>query len=238
MTALVVIGGWGLPVEVLEPLARDWRGECFYFGLDQPLSSVVTTPEAFADTLLAQVPDGAVWLGWSLGGQLAMLAASRAVIPPAGVVTLCSTPAFVERPGWELGMARVRFEAFVQGMRANAEREWRRFLLLQIRGDERATEARRALNPWLEQGVPAALASLQCTLGWLETLDLRELWQAPPCPALHILGARDPLVDAAIAEQPGMRSRFLSIPEMAHWPHSPYWGSVRQSVIGSIAAWE
>lgn len=237
MTALVVIGGWGLPVDVMAPLTEQWRGDRLLFGLDQSLSAAPGSPEAFVDSLLAQVPSDAVWLGWSLGGELAMLAAARAPTPPKGIVTLGSTPSFVEHADWPQGMPQGQFDAFVQGMRDNPERQWRRFLLLQIRGDADESRARQSLMPWLEEGLPTEESSLLSTLEWLELLDLRGIWRDPPCPALHMLGANDPLVDAAVADYTGGASVAYRVPGMAHWPHASYHEAIWQKIQESLSAW-
>lgn len=233
---VVVLGGWGAPLSMLAPIMENWPGEWHPVALDRVEPGGDRTAETWLSRWLAQLPGQAVWIGWSLGGQLAMEAARRFPERVVAVATLCSSPSFMVRPDWPHGMSTADMVEFRRRLQRDAAGQWRRFMGLQILGDCEALRARRALRPHLEQGPPADAATLLATLGWLESLDQRKFWASSELPRLHLLGG----VDGVCRWQgwnPGdiPRSARLEVVEgMAHWPHRGHRRQVRERLDAFI----
>ncbi|XOZ34962.1 hypothetical protein ACMDCT_06955 [Halomonadaceae bacterium KBTZ08] len=218
MRQVVVVGGWGIPAsplcsllpEGVEPVILDPTSMAARHGdLHAALAAVMET-----------VPWGVPWLGWSLGGQVAMAARERFSDRVGGVITLCSTPCFLEAPGWPTGMAEAEFRGFREGVLADVEQTLGRFCALVSQGAPSPRTVRRelqaqdwpALTPDYERG-------LVNSLEWLAALDQRALWQQAGAWARHLFGARDALVNASVPGALGLAGeRYHLAAEACHWP--------------------
>ncbi|MEZ5554509.1 malonyl-ACP O-methyltransferase BioC [Haliea sp.] len=190
---LVLLHGWAGSSECWRPLLAalrrwanvtliDWRP-----GAD--LADVVAE-------VLAVAPASAVYVGWSLGGQLATAVASRAPQRVAGLVTVASNPRFLAEGSWP-GVAAAQLAGFQAGLAADAGGTLRRFSALQSRG----CAAERALARQLvAQSRGWDAVALTAGLQWLAELDTRSLLPALACPQQHLLAEADALVPGAVHE--------------------------------------
>ncbi len=216
---LVVVGGWGVRSDMLSDLYDHWPGKVIPVSLDDELTAGCDSVSAVADELLGRFPMPAVWLGWSLGSQVAMAAAARRTGAVTSVITVGGFPRFTETTGWPSGMPQGEFEAFAKGINRDPDRYWMHFLLLMINGDARECQARERLKFWLEQGPPVSSENLIKGLDWLRKEDFRSLWCNPGAPALHLMGEKDVVV-RPWREWSGLSGHSCAgvIPGMAHWP--------------------
>ena len=196
---LVLIHGWGLHSGIWDGFAplletsfrvtrvdlpghgrSDWQGE--------------TSLDEWVDAVLAAVPIPAVWLGWSLGGLVAMRAALMAPGHVAALVTLASSPCFVRRSGWQSAMLPALLETFSAELQQDYAGTLNRFLSLQVRGSEHASNVLKTLrSTLLAHGEPDA-AGLSAGLEMLRTTDLRNGLGEIACRTLLLMGERDTLV--------------------------------------------
>jgi malonyl-CoA O-methyltransferase len=219
---LVLLHGWGSSTAIWRPLLVDLRPEADIRLLEIPgcAPGCSETPgdwrdalEQVLDAVLAHCPPRAVFVGWSLGGQLAWALAERYPERVAGVVTLGSNPSFVARPDWP-GMPGEDFRQFRSAFSADASRGLQRFDSLQVAG---STAPRMRLRQLRDPGREAGCAGLQSGLDWLEMLDQRQTIASLSCPQLHLLAQADALVPAGLAdslvatlaEKPGTRVSVL-----------------------------
>lgn len=200
----VLLHGWGFGAAVLEPLARRLAAQARVVTVDLPgwgRSDAVADgadPAALAEPVLARVPRPARWLGWSMGGLVALAAAARAPDAVAAVDLLAATPRFARAPDWP-GIEAAQLSTFAAAVAADPAAAHRRFLGFQLAGSEGAHRALRELRACTARdGLPAA-QSLRAGLEMLLDADLRAVLAALSCPARAVLGARDPLVPAAVA---------------------------------------
>lgn len=204
-TDLVLLHGWGLHGGiwhgVADALGRHHRLHIVDLPGHGRSASLETayTLDNVARTIAAAVPHNAVWLGWSLGGRIALAAAAQGAAITK-IVLVGTNPCFTQRPDWPYAMPAQELELFAASLRENWEMTLQRFLAIQARGSERAREELRALRQNLfahGQPHPAALA------GGLEILrdaDLRPILSTILQPTLVLHGARDMLAPVEAAE--------------------------------------
>ena len=197
---IVLLHGWGLHGGIWEEtaahLAKTFRVTC----IDLPghgRSAVIPEPytlQSLAEWLLSVAPQQATWLGWSLGGMLAMHCAAIHPERVTKLILVASTPKFTRSTDWSHGIGTEVLEQFAQELEHDAKTTIRRFLALQLRDSERAQASVAALNHAVfRHGLPAT-AALRGGLNILRNADLRTHLALITSPALVIAGERDPLI--------------------------------------------
>ncbi|WP_409525050.1 alpha/beta fold hydrolase [Nitrincola sp. MINF-07-Sa-05] len=212
---LVLLHGWGSSADVWEPvlacLSRSFR--LTLINLPQQLSPVQGSSPVqssslvkgspdqltsqLVSNLLAVAPDKAIWLGWSLGGQLALAVAEAAPERVAGLVGVASNPCFIQREDWPDAMDKALFAQFEEALVSDARKTLKRFVLLQVQGSENQRREVMQLMAALSEADPQ---TLQCLLGLLR-LDMRQALKTLQVPCLYMLGQNDLLVPVSLADQ-------------------------------------
>jgi malonyl-CoA O-methyltransferase len=197
---LVLLHGWGSNREVWRPLLSLLRPWANITLLDLPgcapgPEKALQLPELLAAVLEAS-PKRAVYVGWSLGGQLAMELAVQHPERVLALVTLCSNPSFVTADGWP-GMDDQDFREFSAAVKAHPTAALKRFNALQVSGSPSPRPLLRQLQSLSQQ--PAS-AELLTGLNLLETCDLRESLPLLEQPQLHLLAAEDALVPVGVGQ--------------------------------------
>jgi len=190
---LVLLHGWAGNSDCWRPLLGALRGWANVTLIDwRPVASV----HEVVDQVLALAPSRAVYVGWSLGGQLAAALATQAPQRVSGLVTVASNPRFSAEGSWP-GVAPAELASFQHGLARNPARTLRRFITLQCQGhaEERAL-ARQLAAQGADWSTPALAAGLQ----WLAELDMRSVLPALSCPQQHLLAAADALVPEGLGE--------------------------------------
>jgi pimeloyl-[acyl-carrier protein] methyl ester esterase len=216
--ALVLIHGWAMHGGIFAPLTRRLVERFEVHLVDLPGHGHSRDDEArcypldCARALLTRVPR-ALWVGWSLGGLVALRAAQAEPGKVRALGLIASNPRFVLGDDWPHGVAHEVFAQFGAGLRGDWRRTLERFLALEAHGSARAQAELRELKAQLfERGEPS-LAALECGLDALDRSDLRDVLKQLAMPSLWIAGRRDRLVPPAAmrwaAEQ--ARGDFLEI---------------------------
>lgn len=224
--ALVLLHGWAMHGAVFEPLAGLLESRFTLHLVDLPghgLSrddATALAPRAVADALLERLPP-AIWIGWSLGGLVALAAAQRApgVVQALGMVA--ASPRFVRGDDWPEGMDPAIFRRFADDLATDYRAAVDRFLLLEAHGSDHAREEIRALRALVfARGEPTA-ARLCEGLRALEDTDLRAGLPALAMPSLWLAGRRDRLVSPQALRRAAAAcgGRFV---EVAHAGHAPF----------------
>jgi len=203
---LVLVHGWGMNAAVWDGLSasltagrRLWRIELPGHGAS-PFEPHHDRCEAWADACLEQAPERAVWIGWSLGGLIALEAALRAPERIRALVLLTASPRFVYVPDWPAAMDAQVLARFHAELLADPTGTLQRFLALQVKGSEAARDTLRTLRREIAQRPEPGPAALAVGLDLLRDTDLRERIGALACPTLWLFGQRDTLVPAAASE--------------------------------------
>ncbi|MFO7593480.1 MAG: pimeloyl-ACP methyl ester esterase BioH [Pseudomonadota bacterium] len=202
---MVILHGWGLHGGLFGPVVERLAAHFRLHLVDlpghgrSPMMKGGYTLEKVAETISEAVPDGAHWLGWSLGGRLALqAAASDAAIDK--LILVGSNPCFTQRTDWPHAMPETELEQFAASLRDNYKVTLQRFLAVQSRGSERAREELRNLRDSLfAHGEPDP----QALAGGLEILrdaDLRPALPGITQATLVLHGERDTLAPPAAAE--------------------------------------
>lgn len=223
---LVLVHGWGLHGGLFGPIVPQLARSFRVHVVDLPghgRSAFDCGPglRAWADAVKSVVPDRAAWLGWSLGGLVAMRIALDAVECVSKLVLVGATPRFSATDGWPHAQPVEVVDRFGRELVANFRQTVQAFLTLQSLGDDHAREQVRAIRPLLfEHGDPDP-RGLAAGLAILHDTDLRAELEALAPPTLLIAGARDRLTPpgashaiAALAPN----ARAVVIPGAAHAP--------------------
>ena len=196
-TPRVFLHGWGLHGGIwletraaLPGLAPDLPG----YGAEPAVTPY--SAETLADALAEQLAGPVQLIGWSLGGMVALALAARHPGKVAKLVLVGASPAFVNRPDWDRGLAPEVLAGFADSLHLDYRGTLLRFLSLQARGGEAAREVIGRLRESVFQRGEPDVATLAAGLGLLRDVDLRELAPRVVCPTLVVHGAYDTLCPA------------------------------------------
>jgi len=224
---LVLLHGWGLHGDIFRSVVPQLAAHHRLHLVDLPghgrsaLPDADYTLESVARLVTAAVPEKASWLGWSLGGRIALAAAAQGAAI-ARLILVGATPCFTRRDDWPHGMPAPEFEQFAASVRDDWEQTLQRFLAIQARGSERAREELRALRQELfahGRPQPAALAG---GLNILRDADLRTALPHITQPALVLHGVRDTLAPLAAAEYTAAHLPQGQLQVIAGAGHAPF----------------
>ena len=224
--ALVLLHGWAMHGGVFEPLVRLLEPRFTLHLVDLPGhgqsrdDATSLEPMAVADALLAQLPP-AIWIGWSLGGLVALAAAQRAPGRVHALAMLAASPRFVRGDDWSDGMEPAIFRRFADDLATDYRAAVDRFLLLEAQGSNHARDEIRALRAIVFAHGEPTVARLCEGLHVLEDSDLRAGLPALAMPSLWLAGRRDRLVSPPAMQRAAAvcSGRFV---EVAHAGHAPF----------------
>jgi pimeloyl-[acyl-carrier protein] methyl ester esterase len=236
---LVLIHGWAMHAGIFSPLTRLLTPHFRVHLADLPGhganidSEVACSPAACADALVASLPR-ALWVGWSLGGIVALHAALAHADKVRGIVEIAASPRFVLGPGWPLGVATDVFAQFGAGLHRDYRGTIERFLALEALGSDHLQAELRDLKAHVfDRGEPS-LAALEQGLRALDTTDLRTHLAQLTVPSLWIAGRRDRLVPAAAmrwAAEQSPQGRFVEFSS----GHAPFIGHAAEVADAIVA---
>ncbi len=180
------------------------------------------TAETLADRLAATHPMPCSVLGWSLGGMVALAWAARHPQQVRSLILVGTTPVFVNRADWALGLDAEVLDGFAQALMQDPRATLLRFLALQARGgDEARSVVTRLRTLLLAQPLPER-ATLAAGLQLLRTVDLRPSVSAVRCPALVIHGAYDALCPLAAGRWLAQHLPAARLALNARAAHAPF----------------
>lgn len=195
---LVLIHGWAMHGGIFAPLVEALAPRFRVHVVDLPGHGFSHDETRFdiadAAARIARDTPRAIWLGWSLGGLVALRGALDAPAQVRGLVELASSPRFVAGDDWTFGVAFDVFEQFERDLRGDAKATIERFLALETLGCAHAQAQLRELSRIIfARGEPQAQA-LADGLHALENTDLRDALAQLTMPSLWIAGRRDRIV--------------------------------------------
>lgn len=240
---LVLLHGWAMHGGIFAPLVDVLREHRTLHVVDLPGHGhnrdcgVPLTVDACANAVFDVVPD-APWCGWSLGGLIALHAASRQPERIPALAMLCATPKFVVADDWPAGMAVDVFRGFADGLRSDWRATVDRFIALEAFGsDHMRDELRMLRDTVLARGEPAKHVLAE-GLQVLEDSDLRDVLPALRMPSLWIGGRRDRLVNPrAMREAASIApdAYFVQVEHAGHAPFLTHAAEVADALLGFFA---
>jgi pimeloyl-[acyl-carrier protein] methyl ester esterase len=229
---LVLLHGWAMHGGVFAPLVERLAAHYTLHVVDLPghglsrASTVGLEPEACVAAIAAQVPV-APWLGWSLGGMMALHAAATRPSAVPALVMLCSAPRFVrvpDEPGeaGRYGLSPEIFAGFARGLRDDYAGTLERFIALEAFGSGDARGELRALRAEVfSRGEPPP-SVLADGLDLLGRIDQRAVLPSLAVPSLWIAGRRDRVVDPRAMRLAAEATPGARFHEVAHAGHAPF----------------
>jgi pimeloyl-[acyl-carrier protein] methyl ester esterase len=227
---LVLIHGWGFSRAVWGPVAeqlRDlplWIPDLPGHG-GAPGGGELEDVRSVGQTLVAQLPSGTrepIWVGWSMGGLVALAAAARWP-GPQRLALVCSTPRFTAAPGWPCALQPQALQAFEQELVRDRPALERSFAALCARGDPAEGALRRQLLSAMAEH-PARLEGLRAGLLALAQTDLRAEWAGLDAPVAAWLAGDDALIPSVATALKALRpdARLERVPGgHASWLREP-----------------
>ncbi len=223
---LVLIHGWAMHGSVFAPLVEALSERCTMYVVDLPghgYSRDSTLPLDLATCVeaIADATPPATWLGWSLGGLIALTAALNRPDHVKALAMLCATPKFVRDDSWPHGADA----ALVGQLAADLETDYRatleRFLALEAMGsDDPRAELRQLREQVFARGEPDKRA-LQQGIEILEQTDLRFALPALELPNGWYSGRRDRLVHPDTMQWSAEQAHGTHH-SIAHAGHAPF----------------
>lgn len=196
---VVLLHGWAMHGGLFAPMVDALREHCTLHLVDLPGHGhsrdcdVLLAPSACARAIAAQTPP-ALWLGWSMGGTIALTAALELGDQVQALAMLSASPCFVRGEDWPHGVDAEVFRQFGQDLDRDYRGTLERFLALEAMGSEHAREDIRHLRADLfARGNPDPRV-LKEGLALLDSVDLRARVADLVQPSVWIGGARDRLV--------------------------------------------
>ncbi len=222
---LILLHGWGFSGEIWHDiaikLAQNWR----VYQVDLPGHGRSAECEynllQLTKQLTNNLPKNAIWIGWSLGGLLAMAVARWQADWVRNLILVAATPRFITDKDWLHAMTPVVFDNFAQQVQNNRIATLQRFLALQVKGSTDSQQQLHHLNSLIKNN-PVQISALQGGLTILKNTDLRSELQAISCPSLLCLGENDKIVpvgiDKGCQQWWGSGLKTIIIPSASHIP--------------------
>lgn len=241
---LVFWHGWGMNLRVFDAFAASLadRHRCLLVDLPghgrSPWRAGLDEGGQLR-SLLGTLPAHSVIVGWSLGAQFALRAASVAADRLRALVLLNATPRFMNAPDWPCGLPAATVQHFAQQLTRDSAQTIGDFLELQVRGGRDAAGIASRLREALATHGHAAPEALAAGLRLLETADLRATATHVALPTLIVSGQHDritsPAASFALAELLG-NARHLHLARAAHAVFLSHADEVRQALLQFTSA--
>lgn len=225
---LVLLHGWGLHSGIwnglVDELARHWRVTCIDLPGHgrSPWQMDEQDIAAFAEQVAAVAPQRAAWVGWSLGGMVALCIAAAAPERVERLALVAATPRFAQADDWPYGVAAPVLAQFAASLEQDYRGTLMRFLALEAMGGDRSKEELRLLRQNVFQHGEPRLEALRAGLAILRDADLRPLLPAVRCETLFLYGERDRLVSVKTAQWLTANMRTATSNVVRGAAHAPF----------------
>ena len=208
---LVLLHGWGVDSSIwngilpalethFELTVVDLPG----YGCDTDYNGEYSL-DAVANEVLARAPEKAIWVGWSLGGTIALAAAISHPERFLKLQLVSVTPQFLNSADWDRGVEPEPFESLARDFEVDYEKAIRKFLLLQLFTKDRSKIKMtktlvRELSQVLSQRSRPTNKTLQSGLNLLSQTNLRPRLNELEVETQVIAGQNDQVVPMAASE--------------------------------------
>jgi pimeloyl-[acyl-carrier protein] methyl ester esterase len=226
---LVLVHGWGLHGGIWDSLPAQLARRFRVTVVDLPGHGRSPAPAAgtlagFVAQLAALVERPAMWLGWSLGGLLALEVARQQPERVTRLALVASTPKFVQSADWPHGMPEPVFAEFARSLEQDYRATLLRFLSLHGGSNDDARAQLRALRAELFRHGEPSRAALAAGLAILRDTDLRAALGAIRVPALVLQGTHDRITPPAAGAYLAAQLPQARLESLRGAGHAPFLG--------------
>ena len=225
---MVLVHGWGLHSVVWDNIMPTLLEKFKVTVVDLPGFGRSPMPGGEYDVnylteqVLAVAPEKAIWLGWSLGGMVALNATIRFPERVRGLITVATTPKFIADEGWPMALNGDVLSRFRALLLEDWEGTLIRFLALQCEDSTTIKEDVRFLKDIVFfHGQPSSKA-LRCGLDVLRDVDLLKDLSGIQVPTLYVLGEKDNLVPVGISRELKKRQVNADVAVIKGASHVPF----------------
>ncbi len=223
---IVLLHGWGMNAAVFDTLAAELEKSREVINVDLPGygSSPWDASLSFSDQaewIASELPEGEI-LGWSLGGLYALEMHRLRPKQFARLLLVCTSPCFVRRSGWNCAVTADVFDEFAASLNRGWQATVKRFLTLQMYGNDDARILIRELMMRLEKAGEPNIEALKFGLYLLKHGDFRSLLADLDRPIKMVFGQRDMLVPNAVVKEIGHINRNIAVESLATAAHAPF----------------
>ena len=240
---IILLHGWGFQHHIWDEfvsfLVEDfsiYQVDLFGYG-NSPMLEPYSL-DNIAKHLIEQLPENAVWVGWSLGGLMAQLVSFNYPNKIKGLFLIGSSPCFFQKENWQCAMAKETLEKFAFQLETDWRGTLQRFLALQLQGDDHARCWLKKLKIQLQTSPDPHPLALNAGLQLLRNEDLRHLWEkSMPCPTMLCFGRRDALVPANVSDKWCTLNPALDSTTVEGAAHTPFLSHAPDVLIALRRFW-
>ncbi|WP_448565906.1 pimeloyl-ACP methyl ester esterase BioH [Thalassotalea ganghwensis] len=239
---LVLLHGWGLNSAIWQPVAKllskemkvitvslPGYGDNANFQLDS--YSIDNVAKAIVDV----VEEPAIYLGWSLGGLVASHIALSFPAQVQGLITVASTPFFVQESHWP-GIDPKVLTLFHRQLSQDTAKVIDNFLKIQAMGSPHVREDIKSIRDLVMQYPMPSSATLDQSLSLLETVDLRSNLPQIHQSFLRLYGRLDGLVPKSVIDKINLLTPNSECYVFEKASHAPFI-SCQEEFIHVISQW-
>ncbi len=222
---LVLLHGWGMDSMIWRPvlpvLTKNYRVTCIDlpgYGLSPEVDGSI---ERVIDSLLSVAPTRACWVGWSLGGMLAILVANKCPERVSALLIVATNLCFTRSASWPTAMPKESLLSLAKALEHDPSAALRRFIALQFLGVSIDKKLIKQLQAEVCAG-EVSLNTLRHGLGLLSQLDLRDVFKTLQSPVQAVFGRFDKLVPVEAAAAIKALNSAVRISIFTQAGHAPF----------------
>ncbi|GAA6205069.1 MULTISPECIES: pimeloyl-ACP methyl ester esterase BioH [Thalassotalea] len=239
---LVFIHGWGLNSGVWQPSVKQLEQSFRIITVDLPgfgnnLDYQVSpyTIKNIAQHIADIIDEPAVIIGWSLGGIIATELACSHPDKVLGLITVASTPCFVEQENWP-GIKPEVLSLFHRQLEEDTQKTINNFLKIQAMGSPHLRNDIKQLRELIMQYPMPSKSTLDLSLRFLEQEDQRQQLKLVSQPFLRIYGKLDGLVPKAVIEQVSLLAHESDVVIFEKASHAPFISEL-ENFVEKLSSW-
>jgi len=240
ITTLVLLHGWGLNSAIwqslIDKLPNSFTDVFNVVAIDLPGFGTkvdeTVSPYSLANickVLSEEIPQPAIYLGWSLGGLVATEMALNYPNKVLGLITVASTPCFIEEESGKTennaviwpGIKSKVLESFHQQLQLDTKKTINNFLKIQTMGTQNIRQDIKQISALVFQHEMANKTTLAQSLMLLENSDYRANLKDINQPFLRLYGDMDSLLPKAVIDKINIlvpTSDFYIFKQASHAP--------------------